>query len=108
MMGLSKRTINRIHGILFKLPMMITCRSFEDFILAYLDDKLPPRQKFVLDTHLELCPECRDYLRACRISIELAKTSAREAEVYFPIEVPEKLIQAVLEAQKVQATSNRN
>ena len=29
----------RIKGIMFKLPMMITCVEFEDFILAYLDDE---------------------------------------------------------------------
>ncbi|MCP4319118.1 MAG: hypothetical protein GY789_24785 [Hyphomicrobiales bacterium] len=30
------RLVRRIHGMMFKLPLMITCEAFEDFILAYL------------------------------------------------------------------------
>lgn len=99
MMGMSKRTMRRLKGAMFKLPMMITCEAFEDFILAYLEDDITPRQKFVFEMHLKVCRECRDYLKAYRAAIELAKLGAREAEDVFPIKVPEDLVKAVIDAR---------
>ena len=58
------------------MPMMITCREFEDFILAYLEGELPERQRRQFDLHIRLCRECRDYLAAYRLSTELAKRAS--------------------------------
>ena len=35
-----KTLLSRLHGMMFKLPLMITCDAFESFILAYLEDEL--------------------------------------------------------------------
>ena len=51
---LSKPVMRRIHGAMFKLPLMITCEAFEDFILAYLEDELPRGQRVIFDMHLKL------------------------------------------------------
>lgn len=90
----------RIHGMMFKLPLMITCEAFEDFILAYLEDELTARQKFVFELHLKMCRECRDYLQAYRTSMALAKTALEHEQVsVLPETVPEDLVKAVLDAR---------
>ncbi len=90
--------MRRIRGVMFKLPLMITCETFEEFILAYLEGELPPRQKFVFDLHLKVCPECRTYLKAYKASLELARQSGEGANM-DPDEVPEDLVAAVVAAR---------
>lgn len=99
MMGLSKPALRRIQGVMFKLPLMITCEAFEDFIVAYLDDDLTPKQKFVFEMHLKVCRECRSYLRAYRASIEAAKHTASAPPPILPDQVPDDLVKAVLDAR---------
>ncbi len=94
-----QKMMRRIHGLLFKLPLMITCDEFEGFILAYLEDDLPPRQKFVFETHLKVCRECRDYLAAYRTSLELARASYRD-DPAAPDDMPEDLVKAIVAARK--------
>ncbi|MGI9350954.1 MAG: anti-sigma factor family protein [Rhizobiaceae bacterium] len=89
----------RIHGVMFKLPLMLTCEQFEEFIVAYLDDELSSRQKFVFEMHLKLCRECREYLAAYRTSIAVTKSVLTDKEVFSLDEVPEDLIEAVLAAR---------
>jgi len=96
----SKTLLRRMHGIMFKLPSMINCVEFEGFILDYLDDELPRRQKIVFEMHLRLCRECRDYLKAYRTAMTLAAESLRDASDFEPEDVPEDLIAAVLAARK--------
>lgn len=93
--------MRRIHGMMFKLPLMITCEAFEDFILAYLEGDLTARQKFTFEMHLKLCRECRDYLNAYRASMTMAKDALKKEEnAMLPDTVPEDLIKAVLDARK--------
>jgi len=99
MKGLKTTLRRRLHAAMFKLPLMISCEQFEDFILAYLDDELPVKQKFMFDLHLKACRECRDYLDAYRTSIELAKQALAEESFVLPDEVPEDFIKAVLKAR---------
>ena len=93
------KLMRRIHGMMFKLPLMITCEAFEDFILAYLEGDLTGRQKFVFEMHLKLCRECREYLAAYRTSLELAKSGEALVASSLP-EVPEDLVAAVMAARK--------
>ena len=90
--------MRRIHGAMFKLPLMITCEAFEDFILAYIEGDLTPRQRFVFEMHLRLCRECRDYLKAYRASLALAKSCGKETAPP-PNDVPEDLVAAILAAR---------
>lgn len=93
------KLMRRIHGMMFKLPLMITCEAFEDFILAYLEGELTGRQKFVFEMHLKLCRECREYLAAYRASMELAKQGGVSNSGDLPQEVPEDLVAAVMAAR---------
>ncbi len=94
-MGMGRKTMRRIHGMMFKLPLMIACDEFEEFILAYLEDELPAKQKFVFEMHLKVCQECREYLRAYRASMDLAK----HADDPLPDTVPEDMVKAVVAAR---------
>ena len=95
-----QKLMRRLHGALFKLPMMIDCDEFEGFILAYLEGDLPARQRFVFETHLKVCRECRDYLAAYRASLELARASYRGPSHQPPEEMPEDLIKAIVAARR--------
>lgn len=90
--------MRRLHGATFKLPLMITCEQFEDFILAYLDDDLMPRQKLVFQMHLMICRECRRYLKAYRAAMQITREALIEDEM-LPEDVPADLIAAVIAAR---------
>lgn len=81
------------------MPMMITCAVFEGFVLAYLEDELPRRQRAVFEFHLKICRECRDYLAAYRRTVELGKAAFGDPSAEVPDTVPEDLIKAVLDAR---------
>jgi len=44
----------RIKGMMFKLPMMISCEEFEEFIVEYLEGSLSPRQRSVFELHIKI------------------------------------------------------
>ena len=79
---------------------MITCVQFEQFIMAYLDDDLPPAQRRVFEWHMKACRECREYLAAYQRSTELASASLGTGNDALPTDVPEDLVRAVLDARK--------
>ena len=88
-------------GMMLKhMPLMITCAEFESFILAYLEDELPARERAVFDLHLKICRECRDYLAAYRRTVEVGKKTFEEPAAPVPDAVPEDLIKAVLAARQ--------
>ena len=88
----------RIHGVMFKLPGMISCQEFEDFVLAYLEDELSSTQRRIFEMHLKLCRECRDYLDDYNTTLRaIGNLSLVEKEALE--EVPEDLITAILEAR---------
>ncbi len=96
----SQSPIRRMRGLMLKhVPLMITCRQFEDFILSYLEDELTRKQKFVFELHLEVCRECRDYLAAYRRTIEISKGAFKEPGQLVPDDVPEDLVKAILAAR---------
>ncbi len=95
-----QRPITWMRGMMLKhMPLMITCRQFEDFILAYLEGELPAKQRFVFELHLKVCRECRDYLAAYRHTIEISKRVFEDPDQAVPDEVPEDLVRAVLDAR---------
>ena len=91
-----------IRGIMLRyMPLMITCRQFEDFLIDYLEGELPDRQKFVFELHLKVCRSCRDYLAAYKRAAEVS-TAVLSGEVADPDlpELPEDLIKAVIDARQ--------
>lgn len=88
---------SKIKGVMFKLPYIIDCVDFEDFILAHLEGDLSRCQKSIFEMNMTLCAECRKYLQRYQASLALAK-SAEGTTV--PTEVPEGLIRATLAARE--------
>ena len=88
--------LKRMHG-------MITCREFEEFVLAYLDGELPVRQVKRFDWHLRICRECREYLAAYKRTIEITGAALGPADDPVPDEVPEDLVKAVLDSRDTQS-----
>lgn len=88
----------KVHGVMFKLPGMITCGVFEDFIFAYLEDELPSRQRRLFEVHLMMCRSCRRYLAAYRETIAVT-ASVADFDHDALANVPEDLVAAVLAAR---------
>jgi len=94
------KALRRLRGVMLKRgPLMITCREFEDFVLAYFEGDLSSHQHFVFELHLKLCRECRDYLAAYRRTMEVAKGAFGTEDEIVPADVPEDLIKAILAAR---------
>ena len=91
-----KRTLK--NWMLTKLPGMITCKDFEQFIVDYIDGNLTNKQRRLFEFHIKICRECKDYLDRYQLTKTLytknfqTKTEIREEEV------PEDLIAAIIKA----------
>lgn len=92
----------RMQGIMFRLPMMITCRQFEDFIIAYLEGGLSDREHRLFEIHLKICRECKEYLAAYQASMEAAKLGLSEEGAKLPEDVPEDLVAAVIASRNAK------
>ena len=75
----------------------VTCQQLIDFLMSYLDGELPAAQRAEFDRHMAACPSCLDYLKTYETTVSLAKTCTTDT---VPDEVPESLVQAILEARK--------
>ncbi|WP_108881488.1 zf-HC2 domain-containing protein [Anderseniella sp. Alg231-50] len=92
----------RIRSIMFKLPLMITCAEFEEFILSYLDGSMSNRQRRIFEFHLAVCRECRDYLAAYRSAMTVTRDVLDAQTTETLADVPEDLVSAVLAARTPQ------
>jgi len=86
----------RMQGVMFRMPMMITCRQFENFIVDYLDGGLTTHERRVFELHLRICRECREYLAAYKASMEAAKLGLASDLSALPEDAPEDLVTAIL------------
>ena len=99
--SLPSRILRWMRGMMLRyMPGMITCREFEDFILAYLEGELTQRQRSIFELHLKVCRDCRDYLAAYRRTLELSKRAFDAESEELPEDVPEDLVKAVLDARR--------
>ncbi|MGI9413925.1 MAG: anti-sigma factor family protein [Hyphomicrobiales bacterium] len=93
-----RRTVKGL--MLYRMPGMITCREFEDFMADYVDGSLPAGQRRVFELHLKICRECREYLAAYRRTIEVSARAFEDQTALVPPEVPEDLVQAIIDARR--------
>ncbi len=102
-MNIMPRSVRqRIRSIMFRLPLMITCAEFEDFIISYLDGSLSPGQRRVFELHLAVCRECRNYLAAYRSAMSVTRDVLDAQTADTLADVPEDLVSAVLAARSQQ------
>lgn len=90
---------SRITGIASRfIPLTITCREFDDFIMEYLDGALPRRERLLFEVHLRSCRECRAYLKRYRETLTLGRSLCRESDE-LPPETPRRLVAAIVKAR---------
>lgn len=73
---------------------MLTCRELDDFLVDFLDGRLPLRQRLSMQMHLAMCRDCRRFLEEYRQAIRLGREAV--VEEHGLEQVPEGLIRAVL------------
>lgn len=93
----------RIKGVMFRLPMMITCERFETFLGDYIDGTLPPDQRRKFELHLRVCRECRDYLAAYQAARAATRMAFAKDLTVDLGEAPADLVQAVLASRAASA-----
>ena len=80
----------------------ITCQELIDFIASYRDNELSPDQRGEFDRHLSVCPSCVAYLKTYEQTIALTRATGDDP---VPGEVPESLVQAILNARATRSQS---
>jgi anti-sigma factor RsiW len=77
----------------------MNCRECVDFLIDYLEGRLPASQSTVFEQHLQRCPPCLAYMETYQLSVRIGRdVCAREAECTEPM--PEALVKAILAARK--------
>ncbi len=95
------KVLRKLKGFMLRtMPNMITCREFEGFVVDYLDNELPDRQRSKFELHLRVCKECRQYLKAYQRTIEISRTAYSSVDDAVPDDVPNDLVKAILKARK--------
>jgi anti-sigma factor RsiW len=81
----------------------MTCKDFIEFLLEYVQDELPKRERALFEEHLSVCESCVAYLANYRDTVALSKAAFCDPDAPVPEEVPEDLVTAVLAARKAGA-----
>ncbi len=89
-----------IRSVMVKLPYMLTCLEFEEFIDDYIDGNLPASVSRKVYLHLIACWDCKSYIRAYKRSIEMSKAFCDKLDSEVLEDVPDELISIVLKNTK--------
>lgn len=79
----------------------MTCQEIVDFLMAYVDGEMPADQAAIFAHHIEVCPECLEYLESYQQTVTLAKVACGEetpAAARNP-PIPDELVRAILAAR---------
>ena len=78
----------------------MTCREFIEFLWRYLEDELSPTERLTFDDHIAACPDCKRYLQQYRDTVRMGKQAVASSDAPVPPDVPEELVQAILQSQR--------
>ena len=78
----------------------MTCREFADFMADYLSGELPSDSRTAFEHHLRLCVNCQRYLAGYEETVKLGKRVFADDDAVVPAQVPEELVQAILNARR--------
>jgi anti-sigma factor RsiW len=78
----------------------VKCREFTEFIADYLMGTLPAETGALFERHLSRCDNCRAYLSNYRATLAMEQQAFEDDNADVPAEVPEELIQAILNARR--------
>ena len=74
------------------VPLVITCKQFEEFVMDFLEGSLPPARRRAFELHLRTCRECRQYLERYRQTLALERKLADEPRLS---DIPRGLLTAI-------------
>jgi len=81
------------------MPESLTCRSFIEFLDAYLDGSLAADRRATFEEHLALCSHCRAYLNEYRATVALARALGRPVDsIVDHTQAPPIVMEAVRKA----------
>jgi hypothetical protein len=83
----------------WKAGLMVTCRTFVEFLMDYMSGELPDSQRDEFDGHLAACVACVAYMKSYVETIELGKAAYKDPDAQVPDDVPEDLVKAILAAR---------
>lgn len=87
-------------GALMARAKELSCRDFTEFLNEYVDDTLAPDRKHLFERHLEICPDCTNYLSSYRETMKQSALALGSGLGIPAKPVPEDLILAVLKATR--------
>ena len=100
--GLGKVVIGTMRALMGKyMPLMLSCRQFDAFIVDYLDGNLSGLALAQFHVHLRMCPSCRSYLREYQKSLLISKAAFNKFR--SSTEMPADLQEAILAALASEA-----
>jgi anti-sigma factor RsiW len=79
----------------------VTCEHLAEFLMEYVDGRVPDDERFVFDSHIAFCKDCEVYVANYRHTLDLTRELAAPAAPCEPM--PEALVQAILAARKREA-----
>ena len=85
-------------GALMTRAKELSCRDFTEFLNEYVDGSLAPDKKRLFERHLEICPDCTNYLQSYRETMKQSALALGAGLALPSKPVPEDLILAVLKA----------
>ncbi len=80
----------------------VSCQHCVDFLLDYFEGTLPKDQRFTFDSHLAFCSDCAVYVQNYGKAMALTAGLALQRPSSLPGPVPTGLVEAILDASKVQ------
>jgi anti-sigma factor RsiW len=77
----------------------MNCKAFVEFLMAYLNGELPEIERSEFERHISECPPCVHYLDGYAQAVRMGKIACGDEDM-IGLEVPERLVQAVLAARR--------
>ena len=71
------------------------CEIIKDLLPSYVDELTSAESNEEIESHLEYCPECQEYLREIRKDIEVDKAE-KDKNIEIFIKVKEKTVQIII------------
>ena len=78
--------MNLFQIIKMKLRPSLTCQQVNEFIVDYLEDRLPHKTRIMFEKHLAMCPSCVPFFDQYNQTVELIR---EEGKIDIPPDLAE-------------------
>ncbi|MBK8267246.1 MAG: zf-HC2 domain-containing protein [Planctomycetes bacterium] len=79
----------------------MTCHELVEFLIEYAQGTLDPAVLGAFEHHLNVCPDCRFYLKSYEFTIRIGRASVLGEFDELRTELPEDLVWAVVASRPV-------